>query len=150
MRADDSGVGGFVEDLPVLLFVLMGTLTVISTSVWVTGERREMRLEAEADNVAGELLEALLLQLSEGHADGISVSELRGLDASAVDGLRHDDFLWQLSIYIIHPWVESICLRSDDSVAGSGDHGYANRIINASYGADGCALVEVRCAVWNA
>lgn len=139
-----------MEDLPVLLFVLMGTLTVISTCVWVADERAEMRAYADADEAAEKLVDALLLQLAKGEEGGVSVFELRSLQASAIDQLRHDDFGWQVSILIIHPWAESICLSGENHTVRTGGHGYANRIINASYGADGSALVEVKCVVWHA
>lgn len=147
MRRDESGIGGFVEDLPVLAFVLVGALALVSTSVWVAQERADARACLRADASAEGLLDAVLLRLSDGAECGISVPELRGLNASVVDGLAPEGFDWMISILILHPWVESIEVGDERCASGPTPFGYANRLINAKYGAGGCALVEVRCVV---
>lgn len=140
-----------MEDLPVLVFVLLGTMAVISTSVWVIEERAEIRAVADADVAADRLLDTLLLEMSRGEARSISMTSLRGINASKIFELCPDVRNWQVSILVIHPWVEVFELNDYDSARGLMEGtGYANRIINATYGVNGSALVEVRCVVWKA
>lgn len=147
MRRDESGVGGFVEDLPVLVFVLVGVLALVSTSVWVAQERTDAQTALRSEALAEGLLDAVLLRFSDGVDCSISVHELRSLNASMVDSLAPRGFDWMISILILHPWVESIEVGDEGCAFGSTPSGYANRMINAEYGAGGCALVEVRCVV---
>lgn len=134
-----------------LVFILLGTMAVISTSVWVIEEREEMRAVADADLAADNLLDALLLQLNIGDVLGVSMASLREVNASKISEMCPGVSHWQISVLVIHPWVEAFELQDGDSALGlTGDAGYANRIINATYGMDGSALVEVRCVVWKA
>lgn len=151
MRADVTGVGGFFEDLPVLFFVLLGTIAVISTSVFVAEERANVRALAEADATAETLLDALLAKLSRGDGRTISIESLRAINASQVGGLCPLGYYWQLSVIVIHPWAESINLHGEGRPKMEfGGPGYAEEVINALYGVDGGALVEVKCVVWRA
>ncbi|UCE91842.1 MAG: hypothetical protein JSV90_01440 [Methanobacteriota archaeon] len=148
MRRDIAGVGGFVEDLPVLLFILMGTVSVITTSVWVAEGREKAKALADADEAAKRLVDAVLLRLSGGEANGVSIAGLRSLNASQVNELCPSILSWQLSISIFHPRPEAVEHGCDGPGVGASGSGYHNRFVNASYDRDASALVEVRCVVW--
>ena len=151
MKADVRGVGGFLEDLPVLVFVLIGTMAVISTSVLVAEKRAEIRSLALADREAEKLLDELLALFSCGSDRSISIERLRAANASQVGGLCPLDYRWQVSVIVIHPWTETINVQCEACAQiGLGERGYANRVVNALYGTGGSAFVEVSCVVWRA
>ena len=148
MRVDERGIGGFVEDLPVLVFVLAGAVAVVSTASWTIEARVDAREQTAADALAADIIDALLFDLSEGGVRGVYISELRALNATTIQTYVADEVDWALSILIIHPWTESVEVRSDDCVMNSADVvGYANRMMTAQYDAEAYAFVEVRCVV---
>ena len=151
MRIDERGIGGFVEDLPVLVFVLAGAVAVISTTSWVIEVRADAREQTAADALAADLIDALLFDLSEGGVRSVLISELRALNATTIQKYVADELDWALAILVMHPWTESVEVTSDGCVMDTANVvGYANRMMTAQYDAGAYAFVEVRCVVASA
>ena len=148
MRGDRRGVGGFLEDIPVLVFVLAGVVTLIGASVWAAGMRSDLVREVELESLAEDLVDQALWGLSCGVDGYVSVDRMAQLDLSELSGRVPDGAGWLVSVNVIHPWEEQLLLAK----GGDSEHvayvGCGCRFINASYGTDGGAVVKVTAVVW--
>jgi hypothetical protein len=148
MRDDRRGIGGFIEDIPVLLFVLAGVTTLIGASVWAAGFRSEIVKADELDGVAEESLGRVLCALSDGANGYISVDRMGDLNLSWMRLRVSDGVGWLVSVKVIHPWVEQLVLAEGDGSCRASCSGCGRALLNAPYGTDGSAIVEVTALVW--
>ena len=148
MRGDRRGVGGFLEDIPVLVFVLAGVVTLIGASVWAAGMRSDLVREVELESLADDLLDQALWGLSYGVDGCVSVDRMAQLDLSELSGRVPDGTGWLVSVDVIHPWAEQLLLAQGGDQYHVAYVGCGSKLINASYGTDGGAVVKVTAVVW--
>lgn len=148
MRDDKQGVGGFLEDIPVLVFVLAGVVTLIGASVWAAGMRSDLVREVELESLAGDLVDRALWDLSDGVDGHVSVDRMAQLDLSQLSGRVPAGTGWLVSVNVIHPWTEQLLLAQGGSQHHVAYVGCGCELINAPYGTDGSAVVKVTAIVW--
>ncbi len=148
MRDDRRGVGGFLEDLPVLVFVLAGVVTLIGASVWAAGVRADLGRETELESLADALVYQALCDLSDGVDGCVSVVRMAQLDLSHLSGRVPDGTGWLVSVNVIHPWAEQLLLAQGGEQHQAAYVGYGCKLVNAPYGTDGSAVVKVTAVVW--
>lgn len=149
MRRDESGVAGFFEDLPVLMFVLAGTLTILISAINASSakmlEERNRAIEAIAERSA----DIVVSELTSEHP-GVPVTVhsvcCTGLDSTLRDFLGTRGFC--LSMVLVHPefrWLSPPPEQSHDipEIAHA-----ASRLINALVDDGRLGVLAVRVVVW--
>ncbi|MCU0858976.1 MAG: hypothetical protein MUE55_00060 [Thermoplasmata archaeon] len=146
MRFDERGVGGFAEDLPVMIFVLAGVCLLVGAAVSAAEKART----GESDELES-LAEVLVSEVM----DGFSVTE-----TPTVTALRSFEIVncaepvlagcdgWYVSLRSVHPEIE--LLQSSGSLPDQapGATGSCSRLINACDDDMMIVVVEVRAVVW--
>ncbi len=146
MKADESAVGGFFEDLPVLAFVLAGVALLMSTGVYVSQRLDEARSEEEADALAESLLLEVLGKLRNQESSGVmpTVASVVGADLAVslnrVTGCT-------VSVVMRHPNVEWLRVESF-GVFEQSRTGYASALMNAIDDDGIVVILEVRVVAW--
>ena len=150
MRADEEAVGGFFEDLPVLVFVLAGVSVLVSSAVWAEQELARDRADAELEFAAEILVGAVCAHLFP--ADGVlpTVDSLRTCNLSQVSLAAAPGQGCAVAVRERYPadlllYNESVgCSVVPDVVAS------ASRLMNAVDSRGLTVVVEVRASVWQA
>jgi hypothetical protein len=143
---DDSGIGGFFEDLPVLAFVLGGVILLISSSVWSAqvGSAVEARETLEA--VADELVQCVLLTPFDGT---LSLDRLTSvcLSAARESPARCEGFV--LNASVVYPYSLVVAtVDVGEAFEHCDDIAYAAGVVNAVDEFRLTVIVEVRVLVW--
>lgn len=148
MRWDTGAIGGFFEDLPVLAFVLAGTLSVACTASWASGfMSEEERLEA-LERAASDLVTSVRLELQElgsvPTAESVRQANLSGSIETLPEGTQ-----CLVSLWCVHPMNE--CLLTEASGAcepevACSDSAFMNMLCDQGF----VGVLEVRVLVWEA
>lgn len=146
MRSDDAGVGGFAEDLPVMVFVLAGVCLLVGSAVSVVEGTRDdsgVRMECLAELLVGHVIDGVEC------SDLPTVQGLRSLDLAGLTegiGARCDGYY--VLICLVHPWVEELnaCGSLPDSRPSA--TGSFSCLVNALGDDTAVTVVEVRAIVW--
>lgn len=149
IRGEDA-VGGFFEDLPVLALVLMGTLTLLSSSVVssqeLSADRDADRLDALADGV----VKGIVSRLTGDEAVEVmpTVSALRHVNLSAFLGGSGADVDCCAGIMLVHPRAEWLCSFGTGDPHGAVRTGFREAVMNALCDDGSVAVAVVRAIVW--
>ncbi|HEX7391830.1 MAG TPA: hypothetical protein VF374_02630 [Thermoplasmata archaeon] len=150
MSWDDAAVGGFFEDLTVLLFVMVGVAVIVSAGVWTAHDAMDGRVEEELGILAEELLTAVLREISPpetiGHAP--SIEHITGLDLFAVAAEIDSDCQFCISATEHHPEHAWLCSATRGLPEGALRTAYASGFVNALDPMGMVAVVEVMVLVW--
>lgn len=149
MKRDELGVAGFFEDLPVLMFVLAGTFTIVISSLDASDVVVLNRKNMELDRLASRCADLLLFELL-GQGQGIAVSV--GSVCSTRLCQVADEFLegrcFQMGIVMLHPEVKWLCQNPMRSADWPERASSASRLFNALTGDGQSAILVVRIVVW--
>jgi hypothetical protein len=150
MKVDDAGVGGFLEDLPVLMFVLAGVTVLLSSAVWAASwfeqDRGEESLEDSAERVLETVLSGLPCpRMGYPTAQGIVESNLTGAVEQSAQGVH-----WRLAIVMLYPGPEWLVSLSDCGVVTPASACSASKLLSASGPDGGTVVLEVTVVVWAA
>lgn len=146
---DRTGVAGFFEDLPVLMFVLAGTVTLVVSAVNVTETMGSYRKQEQLDGFAERSADLLLSELA---SDNPDVSVIVGslcctrLRESVEGFLGEREFA--ITLVMLHPVL--IFLYQDSVMAGNGCRmsSSASRLMNAATEDGREGILAVRIVVW--
>ncbi len=150
MKADDSGVAGFFEDLPVLMFVLVGVATLVLCGTWVSRSLNAINDQEELDSLAEDLVNTVMSRLLRPETPGLmpSVSSVHSVNvsdiASRVVGERH----FVVAIIGRYPAYAWLNIGSDNDTDLPDATGYSSRLLNALDGSGRTTVIEVRAIVW--
>jgi hypothetical protein len=150
MRADRSGVAGFFEDLPVLMFVLSGVVALVLTSVFVSGRMSADRLDKELDAAAKRIVDSVASEMLFSCGPDVlpTVTSICASDYSGLVSQLSDGRGFALSVFSLHPSFRCMLNISSDQSSAPRSTGYASELLNA-LGDDGLSMVlEVRVIVW--
>ena len=107
VREDDTAVGGFFEDLPVLVLVLCGVATIIAASVLsssrISEERQDEWLQEAAAGFADRIVESALQ--TEG-AEYPTIAKLRALNVSRLAAGLPESVGYAVSLVQVYPKFE--------------------------------------------
>ena len=147
---NDEAVGGFFEDLPVLAFILTGSLLIVSTNVAVTDQRDELERSERIELAAGRLAGSILAAISDGCGEDNPLDSLRALNLSTL--LPTPELPqasgWAIFIAMVHPWHEPLANCSRGSPDSSAEAGWHCLLFNVSYGQYGVGVAEVVAVVF--
>jgi hypothetical protein len=149
VKPDERGVAGFFEDLPVLMFVLAGTFTIV-VSAWnasqvVISREEDKALELLTDRCAELLLSELVGEHPWTVVTVASVCSTR-LTQIVAEFLEGREFC--MSIVMVHPelkWILQAPGRSGEAPERACS---ASRLINALTDGGYTAILAVRIVVW--
>lgn len=149
MKHDECGVAGFFEDLPVLMFVLAGTLIIVvsavSASKVIVTKDENKELERLAERCAELVLSELLGQHREIVVTVGSVCSTR-LSQVIDEFLSGHDYC--MSILVVHPvlkWLVQVPGRSAEMPERACT---TSRLVNALTDDGRMAILAVRIIVW--
>ena len=149
VKQDEQGVAGFFEDLPILLFVLAGTLTIVVSSVSASATVASIKETAKLDLIANRCVELLLSDILGG--DDGNHATLASLCSTRVCQIA-EDFLGKhpfcVGLLMIHPELRWLL---ENVSRGSGvpeRAGSASRLFNAFTDNGLSAILVVRIIVW--
>ncbi len=150
MNTDDAGVAGFFEDLPVLMFVLMGVATLVLSGTWVSQNLETIRIQEELDSFAEDLVDSVLSRIlrhetpdlmpSMSWVQNISLSDL----VSEIVGERH----YLIAIVSRYPSFAWLKTESNGDPVRLHATGYCSELLNVLDGSGRTAMLEVRAIVW--
>lgn len=149
MKLDRTAVAGFFEDLPVLLFVLAGVMTIVVTSTLAAEKFEEQTRQKDLNEWAHDIADTIVrrVQLSAGPNALPLVSSLINLNISAdVPQTRPCDFA--ASVFIVHPSIKPIIYYSSDPDALPELTGSSVRLMNAIDDQGEVVILKVRTVAW--
>jgi len=143
---DESGIGGFFEDLPVLVFVLGGVSLLIFSSVWSAGVMSSNEASDTLEKVADGIVQMFVLTPCEGIP---SVDEVASACASySGAGLESCGGVF-VNVSVVHPYTMAVgVVVSGDTAHCTGPMGYAVGVMNAVDSSRLIVILEVRALVW--
>lgn len=150
MSWDDAAVGGFFEDLTVLLFVLVGVAVVVSAGIWATQDATEARAGEELGLLAQDILTEVLSEISYPESLGYTptLDHIRGLDLLGISERIRPDCRFCISVVEHHPERAWLCSATRGWPEAAADTGYASGFGNALDSTGMIAVVEVMVLVW--
>ncbi|MBN1677957.1 MAG: hypothetical protein JW880_05400 [Candidatus Thermoplasmatota archaeon] len=149
IRRDDA-IGGFFEDLPVLLFVLLGVFVLISASVIVSDRMSEQRRIDWLGSVADDILADILLRVTCADAVGYSltVAGMREMRLEAATEAAAGDAYYCASVVMLHPSVEWLCSAAKGDPRTASNAGFAETLFSAISDDGSTAIVRVTVLAW--
>lgn len=143
MRNDCRGIGGFFEDLPVLLFVLAGSMLLIGTNAWITVGKDTLEESRMAEEIAEDLAASFMLALIDESGDDVTVESMRLVNVSSIGTEATLPEPWRISVTVIHPWRELVLALGAQGWSSDAYTGWHSQLLNLRYGVSGCAVAEV-------
>ncbi len=150
MWLDDNAVGGFFEDLTVLLFVLVGVSVVVAAGIWTAEDASETRADEELDLLAEDLLTEIMGKISppEALSYAPTVDHIRGLDLPGIADAVRGDCGFCIGVTELYPEEVLLCSASRGLLEAVGDTGFAAGFVNALDPDGMVVMVEVKVLVW--
>ena len=149
MKSDLAAVAGFFEDLPVLVLVLAGVLSLIFSSVWVSEARSSAQKDSELTFEAREIVSRTSQEIKfSGASDVIPLlGHVKSLNLSDCS-LVAQSYDVHLTIQIVYPKKELVCEYSSNDDPGSSSTGFASKFLNAIDDSGLTIILEVQAIVW--
>ena len=150
MMADRTGVAGFFEDIPILVFVLLGVSTLVLSGVWVSQRLTGERIQDRLDRLAGALADHLVAEVLElGSYDGLPrVSSVGSLNLTEHAREELGARGYEIAVLERYPefaWVKN---QSSGDPLLAESTGYASMVFNAVDDNGYTQIMEVRVLVW--
>lgn len=145
VRSDSSAIGGFFEDLPVLVIVVSGFLVLASAATWASGQLTESRDSAQLSELAHRLSDAVLAEILQSQVPSIrSLAELNmsqlAESSDMIDAL--------VTILEIYPRVLYIVSQGEGPSEVNAPTGFSREYFNAITDEGLVAPMELRVIVW--
>ena len=149
MRADDRGVAGFFEDLPVLAFLLAGVFALVSSSAMVSETRLRERAETDLEQRTNDFADLLVVMLKDSYPDhGIpDIGSISAVNVSEAASVALGDVQYMVAFVLVHPSIEWLRTESSEDGAAPDKACSASRLLNLLLPDGGTGILEVRCVV---
>jgi hypothetical protein len=149
MRADDSAVAGFFEDLPVLLIILAGVAVLVLSGAAASERLAEADLESELDSLADRFVASLMVSLKRDPSmDHTSMALVASLNISRCASDALDDESWSVAIVLLSPSTEWLRADSSSETPPRAATGYSSSLFNVVLDDGSVGVVEVSAIVW--
>lgn len=150
MALSDEAVGGFFEDLPVLMFVLFGVFLLVSTSLFASGQIAEERRHGWIEGVADDLMAAIMSRVNAADAVGstVTMASMREMDLGRIASAAVPDVRYCVSLVALHPHTEWLCSAISGDPSSATSTGIARSLFNALCDDGMIGVVEVTVLVW--
>lgn len=148
MIRKDDGVAGFFEDLPVLMFVLVGVSVLVMSAAWVHGELAERELETELDHEARRLAECVVASFRSYWGVAPRLASIQEQNLSSVIGLPSGSYGCAVAVAITCPNPSVLATFAEGDLAEALRTGFAKILFNAVDDHGLVLILEVRVIVW--
>jgi hypothetical protein len=150
MRVDCSGVAGFFEDLPVLMFVLSGVVALVLTSVFVSERMTADWMDEQLDVVAKRIVDSIASEMLFSCGPDVlpTVDSICAFNYSDKVSQMSDGRSYALSVFSLHPSFGCLLDICSDQNATPRSTGYASELLNALDDTGLTIILEVRVVVW--
>lgn len=147
---DEAAVGGFLEDLPVLVFVLLGVFGLVSTSVFASREMSEREDADRLGEIAQEILDSVLsgLNVGDSHGNTLTVSALRDLNLTGWAGSVACGAGFCVGISVLYPRAEWLSSVVSGDPTSANITGYARHLLVVTDDDGSTTVVEVKVLAW--
>jgi hypothetical protein len=144
---DRSAVAGFFEDIPVLLIILVGVMSLVLSGVVAAERAQHIENQKQLDLLASRLIDSVAINVAPDPAvEHASMVAFASLNATRCAANVLDDELFGISVIQLYPSMEWIQTRSPDPQRQ--DTGYASRLFNARLDDGSIGVLEVVAFVW--
>ena len=147
IRGED-GVAGFFEDLPVLMFVLIGASVLVMSGAWVARQNAIRQLEQELDDTADTVVRRVLGSILSKWGETPRVTSLLGLDLAAIVSEESRGHEYAFAIASLHPEPEVFVTANNGDPSRVVRTGFASALFNALDERGLVLILEVRAIVW--
>ncbi len=150
MRADERGVAGFFEDIPVLIIILAGVSILVSSVVIASERISERRLQSDLDLAAERMLARMMTSLRDAQEGTILISSIGSLNISRCSEGPLAACAFAVSFVRYYPGTEWLRSESSSGTVPAHATGHASRLFNAADDGRGqIVIVEVSVFVWS-
>lgn len=147
MWADRSAVAGFFEDIPVLLIVLAGVMSLVLSGVIAAEREQRIGDQRQLDLLASRLIDSVAIEAApDPSIEHASVVVFASLNLTRCAANVLDDEAFRISVIQLYPSMEWIRTSSLDPQIR--DVGYASRLFNARLDDGSVGVLEVAAFVW--
>ena len=147
MWTDRSAVAGFFEDIPVLLIVLVGVMSLVLSGVVAAERTQRIENQRQLDLLASRLIDSIAINVAPDpsieHASLVAFASLN-FTRCAANVLADESY--GISVIQLCPSTEWIRTRAADPQGH--DTGYASRLFNARLDDGSVGILEVVVFVW--
>jgi hypothetical protein len=144
---DRSAVAGFFEDIPVLLIILVGVMSLVLSGVVAAERAQHIENQKQLDLLASRLIDSVAINVAPDPAvEHASMVAFASLNATRCAANVLDDESFGISVIQLYPSMEWIQTRSPDPQRQ--DTGYASRLFNARLDDGSIGVLEVVAFVW--
>jgi hypothetical protein len=150
MMADDRGVAGFFEDLPVLMFVLAGVFIIVAAGVWTSdalaSQRFHDKLEGLAEELVNDIIHEVTVRAGANQLPSLDILTSLNLGRVAADSVQSHCY----SIAIVERFPTTQWLVNCSKASGSQPFEAAGSalLLNALDSHLRVVVVEVEVLVW--
>jgi hypothetical protein len=148
MRDDDSAIGGFFEDLPVMLIVLAGVATLVISGVVASERISRQQDQSELDALADRLVDSVLVSMSRGPGIEHIPMSATSVNTSRCAGDVLDGESWKVAYVMRYPHMEWLRVDHSDEKMPLMDTGFASRLVNVVVDDGTVGVIEVSAIVW--
>ena len=150
MMADDGGVAGFFEDLPVLMFVLAGVFIIVATGVWTSDALARQRFHSKLEGLAEELVNDIIheVRVRAGANQLPSVGILSSLDLGRLAAESVRSYCYSIAIVERFPTTQWLVNCSKASGSQPFESAGSALLLNALDSQLRVVVVEVKVLVW--
>ncbi len=150
MMADDRGVAGFFEDLPVLMFVLAGVFIIVAAGVWTSdalaSQRFHNKLEGLAEELVNDIIHEVTVRAGANQLPSLDILTSLNLGRVAADSVQSHCY----SIAIVERFPTTQWLVNCSKASGSQPFEAAGSalLLNALDSQLRVVVIEVEVLVW--
>jgi hypothetical protein len=144
----EDGVAGFFEDLPVLMFVLVGVSVLVMSAAWAQQESVDRELDSELDDVARRVAESVVASFRSDCGAVPRVASIEGKNLSPVVELPSGCHGCAATAAILHPNPSVLATYLEGDVGEVLRTGYSRILFNAVDDHGLILILEVRIIVW--
>ncbi len=147
--ADEDGVAGFFEDLPVLMFVLAGVSCLVMSGAWVATETAERDMEASIRNSAVRYARDLVLSLT---SEWGTIPQVTSIMAKNLTSRAEPDPTvcgFTVSVALLGPNQSVLVAESRGKALDASCTGFARVVFNAIDERGLVQILEARVIVWS-
>lgn len=148
--ADDRGVAGFFEDLPVLMFVLAGVFIIVAAGVWTSdalaSQRFHNKLEGLAEELVNDIIHEVTVRAGANQLPSLDILTSLNLGRVAADSVQSHCY----SIAIVERFPTTQWLVNCSKASGSQPFEAAGSalLLNALDSQLRVVVIEVEVLVW--
>ena len=148
MIRNSEGVAGFFEDLPVLIFVLVGVSVLVMSAAWVSRQNVERELEMGLDDEAFRVAEAVLESFRSDWGAVPRITSIQAKNLSSINGVASGCDGYAVTVSQLYPGLSVLATDAAGNPGDSCRTGYGSILFNGVDDHGLIQILEVKVIVW--